>query len=391
MRPDRLLNSESGHDMTVRVILPGATIGILGGGQLGRMIAIEGRKMGYDILCLDPTPNCPCAQVADEQIVGQLNDLPAALKLAERSDVLIYEFENNDVGIVEELEKHYYLPQKSRILAVSQDRIQEKQQLHKAGFPVVPFCVIRKADEMLHATSEIGYPSVLKIAKGGYDGKGQLVLNKQDDFNKAYSMVQAAENNAWILEKMVSFGCEISVIVARRETGEISIFPVAENIHRENILRVSVVPARISPLVTSVVTEIAVEVARYFEVVGLLAIEFFVTKQGVLINEMAPRPHNSGHYTLDACYTSQFEQLIRAVCGLPLGSTQLLTPAVMFNILGCDLPIVLNKLPDFSEDVKIHIYGKRGSPLPKRKMGHLIIKTACLVQAEQIIKEMFEY
>lgn len=370
----------------VRTILPGSAIGILGGGQLGRMTAIEARKMGYRIFCLDPTPGRPCSQVADGQIVAGLDDVEAAIRLAEQSDVLIYEFENIDVRVVEELEKHYYLPQKSRPLAVAQNRILEKQQLRRGGFPVAPFVRVTNPDELKAGLAEIGYPGVLKTAMGGYDGKGQLVINNPQELNKACELVEAG-NNEWILEKMISFTCEVSVIVARTETGEMAVYPVAENIHRENILHMTVVPARISPQEEAAAIEIARKIANFLQVVGLLAVEFFVTPSGLLVNELAPRPHNSGHYTLDACYVSQFEQLVRAVCGLPLGSTHLLTPAVMINILGRDLPEILEKLPSFPGHVKIHLYGKGGNVVPKRKMGHLLIKADGPQEIDEIIRE----
>ncbi|MEW5953897.1 MAG: 5-(carboxyamino)imidazole ribonucleotide synthase [Bacillota bacterium] len=371
--------------MSDKIILPGSTIGILGGGQLGRMTAIEGRKMGYDFICLDPSPGCPCGQVADDQIVAALDDLDAAISLAERSDVLIYEFENIDAQVVAELEKKYYLPQKSRILSVSQNRIMEKQQLLKAGFPVVPFCVVRNSEDLEKGAAELGYPGVLKTVKSGYDGKGQIVINSPGELDNASALVQSGTAE-WVLEKKVLFTHEVSVIVARKQTGEMAVYPVAENVHEENILRITVVPARISSQTESAAIKIAKEAARYFQVVGLLAVEFFVTPEGLLINEMAPRPHNSGHYTLDACYTSQFEQLIRAVCGLPLGSVQLMTPAVMLNILGSDLPVVLDKMLDFPASVKVHLYGKRGGMSPKRKMGHLLFKVDSPEKAEKMIE-----
>ncbi|MEW6244171.1 MAG: 5-(carboxyamino)imidazole ribonucleotide synthase [Bacillota bacterium] len=369
-----------------KTILPGSAIGILGGGQLGRMTAIEGRKMGYRIFCLDPTPGCPCSQVADGQIVAGLDDVEAAVRLAKRVDVMIYEFENIDVRVVEELEKHYHLPQKSRPLAVAQNRILEKQQLRQGGFPVAQFFRVTNPEELTAGLAEIGYPGVLKTVKGGYDGKGQLVINNPQELNKACELVSAGDNE-WILEKMISFTCEISVIVARTGTGEMAVYPVAENIHRENILHMTVVPARISPQEEASAIEIAREVANFLQIVGVLAVEFFVTPQGLVVNEIAPRPHNSGHYTLDACYTSQFEQLIRAVCGLPLGSTQLMTPAVMINILGRDLPRVLALLPGFPGHVKIHLYGKVGNPAPKRKMGHLLIKAGGSQEIDETIRE----
>lgn len=370
----------------VKTIIPGSAIGILGGGQLGRMTAIEARKMGYRIFCLDPTPGCPCSQVADDQIVAGFDDVEAAVRLAERVDVLIYEFENIDARVVEELEKHYYLPQKSRPLAVAQNRLLEKQQLRQGGFPVAPFFRVTNPEELTAGMTEIGYPGVLKTARGGYDGKGQLVINNHQELDKACALVKAGDNE-WILEKMISFTCEVSVIVARMETGKVAVYPVAENIHRENILHISVVPARISPQEEAAAMEIAREIARFFQIVGLLTVEFFVTPSGLLVNEIAPRPHNSGHYTLDACYISQFEQLIRAVCGLPLGPTQLLTPAVMINILGRNLPGILEKLPSFPGHVKIHLYGKSGNAAPKRKMGHLLIKADGPREIDAIIRE----
>lgn len=355
-------------------ILPGSTVGVLGGGQLGRMIAMEAKRMGYETICLDPRSDSPCGQVADHQILAPLNDVVASKWLAERSDVIVYETENVDVRVVEELEKNYYLPQSSRILSIAQNRIAEKKQLQSNGFPVVPFRIIRTMDELEKGMVDLGFPSVLKTTEGGYDGKGQTVIRNIEELRKASQMLQA-EGREWVLEKHVSVSHEISVIVARKETGEMAIYPVAENIHRESILHMTVVPARVSSHAALAATEMAKEIAHVFEVVGLLAVEFFITDQGLVVNELAPRPHNSGHYTWDACYTSQFEQLLRVVCDLPLGSTQLLTPVVMVNILGGDLPRVMEKISNYPEDVKIHLYGKHGNQDPRRKMGHLIIKT----------------
>ncbi|MHB8170710.1 MAG: 5-(carboxyamino)imidazole ribonucleotide synthase [Thermincolia bacterium] len=360
--------------MVEKIILPGSTVGILGGGQLGRMMAIEAKKMGYDVICLDPTPDSPCGQVADYQIVAPLDDLEAALKLAERSDVVVYEFENIDVRLVEELEKKYNLPQGSRILSIAQDRIQEKTEMQKAGFPVVPFQVVRNQDNLEKGVTELGYPCVLKTARGGYDGKGQLVLKSPQDLGEATEMLQVP-GMEWVLEKMITFTHEASAIVARNQKGEIAVFPVAENIHRDNILFMSIVPPRIGPEMEKEAARIAKEMAQAFDLVGLLAIEFFVTPEGLLVNEIAPRPHNSGHYTWDGCYVSQFEQIIRAVCGLPLGTTELVSPVMMVNILGADMDAVLNELPKFADNVKLHLYGKRGTPEAKRKMGHLSVKT----------------
>lgn len=367
--------------MAEKIILPGATVGILGGGQLGRMMAIEAKKLGYDVICLDPDPYSPCGQVADDQIVAPLNDLQAAVKLARRADVLVYEFENIDVQLVEELEKNYYLPQGSKILRIAQDRIKEKTEIQKAGFPVVPFQVVINQDELVRGVNNLGYPCVLKTARGGYDGKGQLLLRSSKDLAAAVEMLQASDME-WILEKMITFTHEASAIVVRNQKGKIAVFPVAENIHKDNILFVSIVPPRIGLDIEKELAGMAGEMARAFGIVGLLAIEFFVTQEGIFVNEIAPRPHNSGHYTWDACYVSQFEQIIRAICGLPLGTTELVSPVVMVNILGEDLAPVLKELPKFSENVKLHLYGKRDNPEPKRKMGHLTVKTS---QPEEVV------
>ena len=363
-----------------KVLLPNSTvIGILGGGQLGRMIAFEAKKMGYDVICMDPTPNSPCGQVADEQIVAELNDVRAAVELAKKADVVVYEFENIDANLVEEIENKYYLPQGSKILKVSQDRFNEKQQLRQRGFPVVPFYVVENAAELKSAVAGIGYPCVLKTVRGGYDGKGQYVFTA-DEHLKEVDDIFKQSNTKFVLEKYLNLNSEISVIVARKENGEMVSYPVVENIHRENILHMSIVPARVSEEIQFKAVKIAKEIADEFKVVGLLVVEFFVVDDHVIVNELAPRPHNSGHYTLDACYVSQFEQLIRAVCNLPFGSTDLLTPAVMVNILGKHLTKLLDKIPTFKPDVKVHLYGKRGKITENRKMGHLTIMTADVAQ-----------
>lgn len=374
--------------MPDRLVLPGSTLGILGGGQLGRMMAIEAKKMGYDVICLDPDPNSPCGQVADDQIVAPLNDHESADRLAQKCDVVLYEFENIDVLIVEELEKRYYLPQGSKILSIAQDRIKEKTEIQRAGFPVVPFRVINNQGDLEAAVRGLGYPCVLKTSRGGYDGKGQLVLKSPGDLGQARDMLDVP-GMKWVLEKMVTFTHEASAIVARNQRGEVKVFPVAENIHRDNILFISIVPARIDSVVEKEISKLARELAIALGLVGLLAIEFFITTEGIVVNEIAPRPHNSGHYTWDACYVSQFEQIIRCVCGLPLGTTELMSPVVMVNILGADLAPVLKELPNFPDNVKLHLYGKRGTPVPKRKLGHLTVKTSEPVEAIDWVKSFY--
>jgi len=356
------------------VIYPGSTIGILGGGQLGRMIAIEGKRMGYNIVCLDPTPKSPCGQVADEQIVAALDDLTAAYQLGERSDLILYEFENISLEVVQELEQKFYLPQGSSILGIAQNRVREKSELQKGGFPVVPFAVVGSSLEIEKWLDEHGYPCILKTTQGGYDGKGQYVVTDNNELLSALNQIDLEQG--WILEKKVELISELSVIVARNKKGEIAIYPVGENIHQNNILHKTIIPSNIPIGIQQEASRITGVMAGDFNLIGLLVVEFFLTPQGLYVNEIAPRPHNSGHYTMDACYVSQFEQLIRAVCGLPLGSTELLTPAIMYNILGKNIDTIMKNIDNFSGNVKVHLYGKKGKPEPNRKVGHLVIKNS---------------
>ncbi len=354
-------------------VLPGSTVGILGGGQLGRMIALEARRMGYEVVCLDPAPGSPCGQIAREQIVAPFDDVDAARRLGQASDLIVYEFENIPYRVVEVLEQEFRLPQGSRILRISQHRGREKTALAEVGFPVAPFRLVGDAAGLRRAVQELGLPCVLKTCAGGYDGKGQMVLNASADLEEAAAELDAvpALTGEWIVEKFVFFLCEASVIVARQETGQTATYPIGENSHRENILHSTVVPARIDGELQAKAEALGADIADALGLIGLMAIELFVTPDGLVVNELAPRPHNSGHYSWDASATSQFEQLIRATGGLPLGSTRLLTPVVMVNVLGEHVPAVLRGMPHFPDNVKVHLYGKRGAPAARRKMGHL--------------------
>jgi len=368
-------------------IKPGSTIGILGGGQLGRMIALAGRAMGYRFVTMDPTPDSPCGQVADRQIVARYDDAEAAVQLAALSDVISYEFENVDAQVAEVLESRSFVPQGSRLLRITQNRISEKTAIRELGIPVAPFRVIGSLEELKEAVRELGLPAVMKTATGGYDGKGQWVLRTSDELAEAYeTLVQAGTE--LIVEQFIPFQTELSVIAARSLSGELSTFPVAENIHRENILHLSIVPARVSDVIRTKAEQIAREIAEKLDVVGLIAVEMFLTEDGALyVNELAPRPHNSGHYTMDACVTSQFEQHVRAVCNLPLGSTELLTPVVMVNILGEHLQPVLDRIERLPRNAKLHLYGKQESKA-KRKMGHLNVVAPTAEEALQQIKQL---
>jgi 5-(carboxyamino)imidazole ribonucleotide synthase len=350
-----------------KTILPGQTIGVIGGGQLGQMMTLAAKSIGFRVIVLDPTPNSPCGQVADEQIVAAYNDLAAVKILAEKSDVITYEFENIDANALSWLTKHAYVPQGTEILRVTQNRIYEKATIQKAGVPVVPYEVILNQTELEHGLENLGYPAVLKTATGGYDGKGQLVIKTEHDRISAASLLSTGP---CVLEQWIPFTKEVSVIVSKNPDGETAVFPVAENIHCNNILHQTIVPARIDKETEEKAMAAAKKIAEFLHLIGTLAVEMFVTEDGeIYINELAPRPHNSGHYSIEACMTSQFEQHIRAICNLPLGSTALLKPAVMVNILGEHLEPLLENLHHFKH-WKIHLYGKNEAK-PGRKMGHL--------------------
>jgi 5-(carboxyamino)imidazole ribonucleotide synthase len=356
-------------NLSNKTILPGATIGIIGGGQLGRMMALAAKAQGFRIAVLEPTSDSPCGQVADIEIIGAYDDREAIGKLAEVSDVITYEFENIDADTLEWLCDQANVPQGPRLLTITQDRIKEKAAIQQAGVDVAPYEVVNSLEDLFLKVTTIGYPAVLKTARGGYDGKGQLVIREQRDLSKAEPLLQ---HGPCVLEKWIPFEKELSVIVTRKLDGETTFFPVAENIHKENILDTTIVPARISRVLQSEAVQLAKKVADSLQLVGTLAVEMFLTSDGTIyINELAPRPHNSGHFSIEACETSQFEQHIRAICNWPLGNTGLLKPAVMVNLLGEHLENLYTEIPTLN-DWKIHLYGKK-EPKTKRKMGHVTI------------------
>ncbi|RAT98033.1 5-(carboxyamino)imidazole ribonucleotide synthase [Brevibacillus sp. Leaf182] len=368
-------------------IKPGSTLGILGGGQLGRMIALAGRAMGYRFVTMDPTADAPCGQTADRQIVASYDDVEAAMQLASVSDVISYEFENVDAQVAEVLESRAYVPQGSRLLRITQNRIREKTAIREIGIPVAPFCVVNSLEDLQDAVRELGLPAVMKTATGGYDGKGQWVLRSEAELAEAYETLSKAGTEL-IVEQFVPFQMELSVIAARNPAGELAVFPVSENIHQENILHLSIVPARISAEVAARAEEIARTIVEKLDVIGLIAVELFLTEDGQLyVNELAPRPHNSGHFTMDACVTSQFEQHVRAVCNLPLGSTELLSSVVMVNILGEHLQPVIDQIDKLPRTAKLHLYGKAESKA-KRKMGHINVLAPTVEEALTLIDEL---
>lgn len=362
------------------------TIGILGGGQLGRMIALAARSMGFKIVVLDPTPNSPCGQIADKQIVADFDDVEAAKELLNSCDVITYEFENVNLNVANALSAK--LPQTSRLLEITQNRIVEKEEIRKAGLKTADFISIKSENDVENFVAN--YTSkprklIIKTAFGGYDGKGQYVIKSIDDL-KNFMDNNYNENIAYIAEDFFDFDKEVSVIVCRNANGEVSVFPVAENIHKNQILHQSIVPARVSDTVKEKAKQIAQKLANHLNLIGTLAIEMFVKGNEVVINELAPRPHNSGHYTLNACATSQFEQHIRAICNLPLANTNLFSPVVMLNVLGQDKNLMLQE--NMGKN-KLHLYGKTEAKTD-RKMGHINVLgdsiDMCLIEVEKLIK-----
>jgi 5-(carboxyamino)imidazole ribonucleotide synthase len=365
-------------------IAPGKTIGIIGGGQLGRMMALAAKEAGFRVVVLDPAPDSPCGQVADQQIVAPYHDYFALEELAEKADVITYEFENIDYEALKQLSEKAYVPQGAELIRITQNRIIEKAAIEKAGIRVAPYKVIDSLESLERATHKLGFPCVLKTARGGYDGKGQYVIYTPEEISEASILLN---HGSCVLEAWIPFEKEVSVIITRNPAGEMKCFPMGENIHINNILHQTIVPARTADTVKEKASSIAIALAEQIQLVGTLAVEMFVAKDGsIFVNELAPRPHNSGHYTIEACEISQFAQHIRAICNWPLKSTALLKPAVMVNILGQHTEGLLkwiSRRPEWS----IHLYGK-GESKANRKMGHI---TTLTNDMETTLEELNEH
>lgn len=355
------------------MIPPGSTIGILGGGQLGRMIALAGRRMGYRFHIYDPSATACAASVADLFVNAPYDDAGALEAFAAGVDVVTLEFENIPLDALQQLEWRLPVRPDSRTLGVCQNREAEKTFLREGGYPCAPFRVVDSLSTLQEAVAAIGTPSVLKTAAFGYDGKGQIKLAADSDLEEVWHRMDGQRS---VLEQWIRFEGEFSVICARNREGEIAAFPVAENVHTNHILDISLAPARISEKARHEAEELARAIMDDLGVVGLLAVElFYAGDDNWIVNELAPRPHNSGHYTYDACLTSQFEQHVRAVCGAPLGSTDLVRPVAMVNILGDAWKG--NQAPDWQAllrepDLKLHLYDK-GEAKQGRKMGHFCV------------------
>ena len=365
------------------MILPGQTIGILGGGQLGRMFAIAARRMGYHVHALDPTPESPTGQVADYEVNAPYDDLDAARRFAYGVDVVTFEFENVPAETLAAIEQIRPVHPSPHVLDTCRHRLREKTFLSEHGFPVTEFRQVRSSEEATRAAEAIGNASILKSADYGYDGKGQVRLTDASEAAGAFAKIGRP---LCVLEKWVPFDLELSVIVARTSDGQMVSFPPGRNDHVNGILDVTVAPAPISPKLARDAIELGLAIAQALQVVGVIAIELFVVKDQLVVNELAPRPHNAGHYSFDACITSQFEQQLRAVCGLPLGDATLLRPAAMANLLG---DLWKDRTPNWAAaladpQVKLHLYGKQ-TPKPGRKMGHLTALADTIEDARRVV------
>lgn len=362
-------------------LLPGGTIGILGGGQLGRMSAIAARRMGYKVRTFDPSSGACAAGIADEHVTAEWSDTAALTRFAQGCGRITLEFENIPPATVEFVAKSVPSHPSANVLAICQNRRREKEFLRTAGIPCANFAVVSSLVELQSAVKTIGFPCVLKTADFGYDGKGQVKLpTAEADLAAAWNKIGGAVG---VLEAWVPFQMEISVLVARTVDGRTAVYDPAENIHRNHILHLSISPARISEATATEARALALSIAEKISLVGLLAVEMFVKEGRIVVNELAPRPHNSGHQTFDANETSQFEQHIRAVCGLPLGGTKPLAPSAMVNLLG-DL-WRNGQEPDWTKVLadpaaKLHLYDK-GKAAPGRKMGHITVTAATVEEA----------
>ncbi len=358
------------------MILPGATLGMLGGGQLGRMFVHAATSMGYRVIVLDPNSVSPAGEIAHLHLQANYDDKRVLDALAQQCSVVTTEFENVPAEVLRYLEKNCAVCPNPNAVEIAQNRINEKQYIQSLGIPCTPFMAVKQEQDIKQAFSEIDAPFILKTTTLGYDGKGQVVVHNQSEATQAWQALNQVE---CILEKKINLDTEISTVVARSSSAEEQFFPIAENVHRDGILFTSTVPAAVSQELQTLAMAHTKKIVQDLNYVGVLAVEYFVDNEGALyFNEMAPRTHNSGHYSIDACYTSQFEQQVRAVCNLPLGNVAAHTPATMVNLLG-DLwtGSEHEEQPDWSKiltdnNVKLHLYGKQEAR-PGRKMGHFCV------------------
>lgn len=357
--------------MSSHIILPPAMLGMLGGGQLGRFFVIAAHEMGYRVTVLDPDKNSPAGKTADVHLCAAYDDTAALKKMAETCQAITTEFENVPASTLETLAQKRTVRPSAQAVSIAQHRVLEKQFIRDAGIPVAPFVVVNAVSD-LPVDSEAIYPGILKVARFGYDGKGQARVANQAQAQAAFEEFKGEQ---CVLEKMLSLDYEVSVVLARDAQGNVAAYPLAENSHLNGILDVSIVPARAPKAIQDQARQLAIKIAEKLDYIGVLAVEFFVSNGELLANEMAPRPHNSGHYTIDANVTNQFEQQLRALVGLPLGDSRLHSQAVMVNILGDVWKNGAEPAWDkiFARaELKLHLYGKH-EPRPGRKMGHYTV------------------
>jgi len=367
-------------------ILPGATLGILGGGQLGRMFTIAARTMGYRVMVLDPDSASPAGQMADAHLQADYADHAALKQLGAACAAVTTEFENVPAASLIELASHCRVSPGAAAVAIVQDRSHEKSWLADNGFATAPFALVYSEGDLDAALADTGTPALLKVSRFGYDGKGQARVGTLEEARAAF---REFGGQPCVLEGFVELEREVSVVLARDDAGECALFPVAENRHDNGILDLSIVPARVPDSLAAQARDTARAVAERLSYVGVMAVEFFVAGGRLMVNEIAPRPHNSGHYTLDACVTDQFEQQVRALCGLPLGDPRLLSPVVMVNLLGDRWG---NGGPHWGTllahpAVKLHLYGKQAAR-PGRKMGHFNVLDADPAAALQLAERL---
>ncbi len=372
------------------MIEPGATLGVLGGGQLGRMFALAAREMGYGVAVWDPDPQSPCAAVADWHLCASYDDAAALEGFVARCAAATVEFENVPARLAERLAPRLPLRPGPRALAIAQDRRLEKAFCAEHGLPTARFAVIEQATQIEAAVAHVGLPAILKTAREGYDGKGQRPVGSPAEAVAAFAALGGVP---CVLEERVELAAELSVLFARGVDGATACYPVIENRHRNGILELSQAPARIPATAADEARHIALGIGRALDYVGVMAVEFFLDREGrVRVNEFAPRPHNSGHLTQDACATSQFEQQVRSLAGLPLGEAQLLAPAAMVNVLGDAWRTGTPPWAEFLREpgVHLHLYGKREAR-PGRKMGHLnCVGEGAVARAEALCARLRE-
>ncbi len=365
------------------IINPPAMLGMLGGGQLGRFFVTAAHELGYKVTVLDPDANSPAGKIADVHLCANYDDANALKQMAESCQAVTTEFENVPAATLEKLAETVTVRPSAACVAIAQNRVLEKNFIKQAGLPVAPFVVINTIDDLPEDSSDL-YPAILKVARFGYDGKGQARVKNRQEAQNAFAEFK---QEVCVLEQMLPLDLEVSVVLARDAQGHIGAFPTAENSHLNGILDISIVPARCSEVMKANAQELAKKLAENLDYVGVLAVEFFVVGKKLLVNEIAPRPHNSGHYTIDACVTNQFEQQVRALTGLPLGDVSLHSNAVMVNILGDSW--VNNVEPAWDKalahnNLKLHLYSKE-QPRKARKMGHFTVIGRLKAQDKQAL------